>query len=179
MTAIDRAAPSDRAAEGKTQPPALKAHAHTDSPIWSCFHQPLVALIPHTTGLLWFASAYNPIKPQSPEGWAAYSSSRLSTIRSAPRAPTMNRWLSFRLPTRLSPHHRQTVPMGLHPCRLEAPAMTIIIMDKTECLPVQGIEGLHTRSKQLCSQEASRIPERKPPEETQLFGARWAGTWRE
>lgn len=47
----DRSVPSDRAAEGKTQPSAPKAHAHTDSPIWSCFPtQPLVARIPHTTG---------------------------------------------------------------------------------------------------------------------------------
>ena len=45
----------------------------------------------------------------------------------------MNRWLSLCLPAKLSPHHRQVVPVDLHPSKLEAPAMTIITMDRTEC----------------------------------------------
>ena len=75
-----------------------------------------------------------PIKPQSLRAGPPYSSSCLSIKSlSAPTALTMNCWLSFCLPTKLSSHHRQMVPMDLHLSKLEAPAMTIIIMDKTEC----------------------------------------------
>lgn len=117
--------------EGKMHPSALNACARTDRPVWSCFPtQPLINSMysPHHQfpGFPWTLSLLN---------HKVWGQGRLTHLHvsgltiSAPRALTMNRWLSLCLPAKLSPHHRQMVPVDLHPSKLEAPAMTII----TEC----------------------------------------------